>query len=276
MTDGEPLIVTCAGCAQTLPASEADVVDYGTGYRCERCTLGAEVKAHLEQAARNEAAERGSRDKVGFYESPSLKRVIAEVEKAEAQAPVEGTAALPTPEQLEPVLEADDDRRAEWAAGVAPPATTRGSSIDESSNSTNPYRATPTELVRYVCIACFESCSDIPGDCPTDRVPLSDLENPEVVDDLRAHVRRKINRRESWRFGVLFTFWAIASLVAGVGLNIMGGRGGLPALIGMIPTIPLAILSYRLFPSRKVANNAHAMVQFLGLRVIASKRERIS
>jgi hypothetical protein len=50
----------CAGCGELVEISKADIVDFGTGYRCFKCSTSAQVADHLVESARNEARQRRS------------------------------------------------------------------------------------------------------------------------------------------------------------------------------------------------------------------------
>src|SRR6185436_17416421 len=78
-------LVACASCGTKLPLTDADVVPFGTGYRCQRCTTNAEVETHLEAAAANEAAQRNSRYEVRNPLEPTVADVRREVEAIRAR-----------------------------------------------------------------------------------------------------------------------------------------------------------------------------------------------
>lgn len=69
-----PALVECAACRERIPIEKADVVEFGTGYRCFRCSTTAQVMQHLEEAARQER-ERDSDD----WPAPGPDKSVAEV-----------------------------------------------------------------------------------------------------------------------------------------------------------------------------------------------------
>lgn len=262
-------LVKCAGCGKELPVADADIVSYGTGYRCERCTLDGEVTEHLRQAARNDAARRHSSYGTGSPYDPDLNRVIAAVEKARHAPAVAPSSVSLAPEAVEPFIEADDARRMQSMTATTAAVMTAPVNSAEL-DAEGPFRSTPLTLSpRYICIACFHSSSDQPGECPADQVPLSDLENSEAVDELRAHVRKMVNKRESARWtGITIIAGAVAMLFCTLfDLPFLGYRsGGFGYLIWVVAAVPLFALSLRIWPQRKVRNNVTDLLTFIRAR----------
>jgi hypothetical protein len=67
MSDGRGC---CAACRQYFPISEMDIVDYGTGYRCLRCSEGvkaAEATVDAIDAARARESQLISRSRWGLF-----------------------------------------------------------------------------------------------------------------------------------------------------------------------------------------------------------------
>ena len=56
LTVPKQLDVVCAACGRTFPIERTDVVGYGTGYRCLRCSAGSDVAGHIERALEDAAA----------------------------------------------------------------------------------------------------------------------------------------------------------------------------------------------------------------------------
>jgi hypothetical protein len=258
-------LVTCARCGRQILLSVADIVPFGTGYQCERCSLGQQVTTHLNEAAQHEAHHRGWLDTTNPQE-PTLKQVVALVEAAEKQPIVGGVpeAAL-RPEVLEPVIADDASEAYEFAHGSS--STTTPPSNAESLAADGPYRSTGlTRYPRYICIVCFRVASDGEGECPHDRVALSDVENPEIVAELRTRVRRSANRREGWRFGSIFGVALAIAVVVCLCFDIdMGRRGGIPVFIAALIGMPPYLLSFRIVPALRVRNNVSSLLAAVGL-----------
>jgi hypothetical protein len=257
--------VACANCGVKLDATTADIVPFGTGYRCARCTVGAEVGAHLKASAERAAAAASYRptppELAGTYDplDPKVRPVFLEAD------PRDGDGASPAdlrPELLEPTLEADSVRGLDLAIAQAPPSGVKREAV-ERVESADPYRSSSQAVgIRYICVVCFKAASDLAGTCAHDGAPLSDVENPEVVTMLREHVRRSINRRENIRIAII----ASLASVVGIGAAIMGlGRVGL--VVGMVLGFALHQLSLRIWRARKVENRLPALLEFARLRL---------
>jgi hypothetical protein len=41
---------SCAVCGELVESNNADIVEFGTGYRCRRCTIAGEIAAHNERS----------------------------------------------------------------------------------------------------------------------------------------------------------------------------------------------------------------------------------
>jgi hypothetical protein len=67
------------------------------------------------------------------------------------------------------------------------------------------------DRVGWVCIVCFREARNEPGNCPRDGVPLSPLDDAEVLADLRVRVRRRVARREGLRLAVALVACALLS-----------------------------------------------------------------
>jgi hypothetical protein len=52
--------VECAACGKLMDATQADIVDYGTGFRCFRCSTAVQIDGHLAESARQERQREGS------------------------------------------------------------------------------------------------------------------------------------------------------------------------------------------------------------------------
>ena len=206
--------MVCASCGGKLPLDEADVVPFGTGYRCQPCTVTAEVDVHIRRAEINEEQQRGSRyDTRNPYE-PSVEKLRREVDAIRARPPQPGDGDVPPPEVLEPFLESDDDVAAETAAKPL-------GGLDDGPPPSQPieiHSAAP----RYVCIGCFRHASHRPGNCPEDEVALSDLHNREVIDELRAFVKRRANRREGTRFAICLSLAFVVGFPIGIAFEPAG------------------------------------------------------
>jgi hypothetical protein len=258
-------LVTCARCGKELVRSIADVVPFGTGYQCERCSLGQQVTAHLKEAAQHEAQHRSWLDTTNPRE-PSMKQVVALVEAAEKQPIGEGASeAALRPEALEPVIADDDSEAYEFAHGSS--LATTPSPNAASLAADGPYRGTELTLYpRYICIVCFRVASDAEGDCPHDNVALSDVENPEIVAELRTRVRRSANRREAWRVGSIFGVALAFAVAVCLFFDIdMGRHGGIPCLMATVISLPPYLLSFRVVPALRVRNDIPSLLAAVGL-----------
>lgn len=47
----------CAGCGRDVPVEQLDIVDFGTGYRCQGCTEAGAVAQYIEASAEYERKE---------------------------------------------------------------------------------------------------------------------------------------------------------------------------------------------------------------------------
>lgn len=196
--------VVCAACGRSVAIDQADIVTFGTGYRCQSCSGIAEVDAELRAAKDHDRQQRGSDFAPAFQASAA--QVRAEVEAIRRHPVPPGEVKMPTPEQIESVIQSDEDTavETEWRMGRPDRAPPPGREASPS----------PPPSPRYVCIVCFRAAADQPGECPHDHVPLSDLTNPEAADALREHVRGMANRREGRRFGIALTLSLVIALTA--------------------------------------------------------------
>jgi hypothetical protein len=89
----------------------------------------------------------------------------------------------------------------------------------------------------FVCVACYRSASKGPGicrDCGVARLPL---DNPQVLEDLRAEAERRVQKRlyreysvisvvsfllTSWLFPIQILFLPVWWILAGLGLTWVG------------------------------------------------------
>ena len=161
MPNGDDIDVVCAGCARRLVRSQTDIVEYGTGYRCDRCSRNAEAWVHVGNAIDEE--RRRSDEDLGTVAGPPLADVIAQVNAAQAAqwgAPAPPAPTGDVPPELPPL----------------PPVGHAADRLDRVASSADPYRGGLAPTLRYVCIVCYRSASDLPGTCEHDGVPLLDLE----------------------------------------------------------------------------------------------------
>lgn len=210
---GEPVV--CASCDDRFPLEQTDIVAFGTGYHCLRCSVTAEVKEHLHQAQLNERQRSGNRFDTYSPFEPSVAEVRREVEAILARAPPPDDGEILSTEMLEPLIESDADLAADAASD---PICT----LDDPPHSAPAAIESDSAGPRYICIACFRRASRRPGNCPEDDVPLSDLKNREVLDDLRAFVRRRANRREGTRFAICLSISVIVGFPICIALGLSG------------------------------------------------------
>ncbi len=251
-------VVTCATCGASLPVEQADVVDFGTGYRCEACRVRGEVDEHLRVAAVHERARRQSSYGVDF--GPSVAQVKAEVAAIRAHVTTADEARVPDPAQVEPVIQSDDETVMESMSAGQPRAEPAPSSLSASAPSSLSPSAPSSPVPRYLCIVCFRARGDAPGECPRDGVPLSALASLEVVDELRQHVRRAANRREGRRFAATFTFAAVASLTLCVLMDWDFGRRGPGWYLSMGIFVVLQVVSRRVVRPIRVRNRVEDLL----------------
>lgn len=250
--------VVCASCGKQIPLDVADVVDFGTGYRCEACTVRSEVDAHIRQAEANERAQREASYKIGYYAyGPSAKQVKAEVDAIRQHVTTADEARVPTPAEAEPIIQDDEDTLINSMVTTKKPSHVEPCSASASEQIPEP---------RYVCIVCFAVARDAPGQCPRDGVPLSDLVDPEVVTELREHVRRRANRREARRFAATISlsivFTIVMCLAMGWSLDRHGPGPWLMSASGAVGYM----LSRLVVRPVRARNHANELLTAIGLR----------
>lgn len=251
-------LVVCASCGAQLPLGSADVVGFGSGYRCESCTVKADVDEHVRQAAVNDRQRRESRYKLGYYAyGPTAEQVKAEVDAIRHHVPAPDDQMIPTPAESEPVIQADEETlletmtaRPNAQSAVTPPAA--------------PDQRTPKP--RYLCIVCFHKWADVPSECPRDEVPFADLTSEEAVDELRAHVRRSANRREGRRLAITLAASVLATIVICLVMDWDLGRRGPSRFILVASLIITQLVSRVVVRPIRVRNHVDDLLVAIGAR----------
>lgn len=249
-------LVVCASCGTQLPLASADVVDFGSGYRCEPCTVKAEVDEHVHQAAVNDRERSDSRYKLGYYAyGPSAEQVKAEVDAIRHHVATTDEQMIPTPAESEPVIQADEETLLETM-------TARPNPQSAVTPTSAPAHHTPKP--RYLCIVCFDKWADVPSECPRDKVPLADLTSAEVVDDLRAHVRRAANRREGRRLAITLAASVLATIVICLAMNWEFGRRGPGGIILALSFLVMQLTSRLVVRPIRVRNHIDDLLIAIG------------
>lgn len=251
-------LVVCASCGTPLPLGSADVVGFGTGYRCESCTVKAEVDEHVRQAAVNDRQRRESRYKLGYYAyGPSAEQVKAEVDSIRHHVATPDEQVVPTPAESEPVIQADEETLLETM-------TARPNAQSVAAPTAAPAQHTPKP--RYLCIVCFKKWADASSECPRDNVPMADLRSAEAVDELRAHVRRAANRREGLRTAVTLSASVVAMVVICLAMGWDLGRRGPGGIILAVSFLVAQLVSRLVVRPIRVRNDVDDLLVAIGAR----------
>lgn len=251
-----PDLVVCASCRAQLPVASADVVDFGSGYRCEPCTVRAEVDEHVRQAAVNDSERRESRYKIGYYAyGPSAEQVKAEVNAIRHHVATPDEQTIPTSVESEPMIQADEETLLETMTARPNPQSAVPSTAAPAQHTPKP---------RYLCIVCFDKWADAPSECPRDKVPLADLTSEEVLDELRAHVRRAANRREGRRLAITLGASVLATVVICLAMNWEIGRRGPGGIILALSFLVMQLMSRLVVRPIRVRNHVGDLLVAIG------------
>jgi hypothetical protein len=83
----------------------------------------------------------------------------------------------------------------------------------DQSSAAGPYRTPPAKVARFVCIVCYRTATtDEPGECPCTKSPRLPLDNPEVVEMVRAKVAAIRQRRLGWKMAGAFVLTVAIAL----------------------------------------------------------------
>jgi hypothetical protein len=130
------------------------------------------------------------------------------------------------------------------------------------------------EHAGWVCIVCFREATREPGNCPRDGVPLSPLDDAEVLAALRERVRRRAAQRESLRFGLALVTGALLAwpLCRAFGWQFLpraadGIYSSTFAFVTLMITIVLGALSLLLVRPLSTDGEAAALLRRLGVDV---------
>jgi len=127
-----------------------------------------------------------------------------------------------------------------------------------------PFRTTDQTTPRFICPFCYRTASVLAaGVCSRDNVPRVPLDNPQVIDDVRAHAQKLLERRQAREYAIVFGIgialtlaiyyvgWRLGPLRGEFGIGSGSFRIGLiPAAIGVTVVFLVGAVYFSVFRKR--------------------------